>query len=85
MNPSNLTYEALLCTGHHLEWISLAPPEFCPTEAAIERAAGFITATLPTHSYGTITASYAPFSHAARSVALLKLVDAAAYSCAEGF
>jgi hypothetical protein len=53
-NPTNardsakedLTSDLLLATGHHLEWISVAPPQFRPKKETIQRAVDWCCRTL---------------------------------------
>ena len=32
-------YKAVIATGHHLEWLAIAPPEFHPPREVVQRAA----------------------------------------------
>ncbi|MFV0443836.1 MAG: hypothetical protein ACK5Q5_09720 [Planctomycetaceae bacterium] len=58
-------------TGHHLEWIALAPEELVPSDESIGRAIDYLVSamtTLPGENYYT---HFAPLSHAARALVLL--------------
>jgi hypothetical protein len=70
-------FQAIAATGHHLEWISYAPPPLRPGEETIRRAARFLAESIPLNSVTTISRSYPRFSHAARALVLLEEVDPA--------
>jgi hypothetical protein len=69
-------YAQLIVTGHHLEWMALAPPEFCPPTDCVAKAARFV--------HGAIVKLRQPFfatpdeysigTHAARALCLLQCV-----------
>lgn len=59
-------------TGHHLEWIALAPPGLRPSRASITRAANFLLQDLAGSDLSAESPDYLPATHAARALCLLK-------------
>jgi len=68
-------FQAIAVTGHHLEWIALAPPQFRPRRESVERAALALARLIPQQPPPTVANSYAPFSHAARALLLMEEAD----------
>lgn len=69
------TFQFVVATGHHLEWIAMAPPELRPQADTIRAAASHLAEMIPTHTANTIHNGYTTFTHAARALALLEEVD----------
>lgn len=65
-------FQAIAATGHHLEWIALAPDRLRPKREVIGRAAVALTRLINKHASVTISNSYPPFSHAGRALALMQ-------------
>ncbi len=69
--------DRITVTGHHLEWMALAPPEVLPSRETISRAIHALKTDvveltrIPGRSFKVIL----PASHAARALALMKGVD----------
>lgn len=63
-------YDRLLVTGHHLEWLALAPEEVQPPRENIVRAARWTLKTILEISDKDLADHYGPFSHAARALCL---------------
>jgi hypothetical protein len=63
-------YDKLLVTGHHLEWLALAPDEVLPPRENIIRAARWTVKTIQEISDADLKEKYGPFSHAARALCL---------------
>jgi hypothetical protein len=61
-------HDKLLVTGHHLEWLALAPEEVQPPRETIVRAGQWLTRTLLEIDEKTLLQAYGPYSHAARAV-----------------
>lgn len=71
-------YARVLATGHHLEWISLAPPEVCPRREVVKRAIDYLKRTLtrmPEPFFVNVDV-YPLSTHAARALCLIRGVSA---------
>lgn len=62
--------ERILATGHHLEWMALAPPETLPPRETIVRAAQWLGRAMLEVDDRTVALEYGPFSHGARAMCL---------------
>ena len=62
--------EEILLTGHHLEWLALAPKEILPPRDNIVRAGQWIVNALKEVDEKTLNEQYGPFTHAARALCL---------------
>lgn len=69
-NHQNDLAGRILATGHHLEWLALAPPEAQPPREAIVRAGQWTVRALLEVDEETLARHYGPFSHAARALCL---------------
>jgi hypothetical protein len=63
--------ELLHVTGHHLEWIALAPPHLRPNPSVVEKAAVGLNMLILRMPPQTLNLEYGPFSHAVRALVLL--------------
>lgn len=63
-------YDQILVTGHHLEWMALAPPQVLPPRETIVRASQWLVSAMLEESDARLKEKYGPFSHAARALAL---------------
>ncbi len=68
-------YDKILVTGHHLEWLALAPDEVQPPRETIVRAGQWLARTLTEMDPKSIVQAYGPYSHAARALCLWRQVD----------
>ena len=68
-------HDRLLVTGHHLEWLALAPDEVQPPRETIVRAGQWLSRTLLEMDEATLTSAYGPYSHAARALCLWKGIE----------
>ncbi|HUE72609.1 MAG TPA: hypothetical protein VMP01_17115 [Pirellulaceae bacterium] len=68
-------HDKLLVTGHHLEWLALAPEEAQPPRETIVRAGQWLTRTLLEMDSMQLHKAYGPYSHAARALCLWKGVE----------
>lgn len=62
--------ESIEATGHHLEWMTICPPQWRPAPEVIARAATYLAKTLP-EVESFVTADwhrYLPFSHAVKAL-----------------
>ena len=67
--------DRILVTGHHLEWLALAPPEVQPPREHIARAARWLVDAMLEVDQQTLESHYGPFSHAARALCLWRSQD----------
>jgi hypothetical protein len=70
------SYDKLLVTGHHLEWLALAPDDVQPPRETIIRAAQWLARTLVEMDEGELAAAYGPYTHAARALCLWRGMEA---------
>ena len=68
-------HDKLLVTGHHLEWLALAPEEVQPPRENIVRAGQWLTRTLLDIDQKELNTAYGPYSHAARALCLWRSVE----------
>jgi hypothetical protein len=68
-------YDRILVTGHHLEWLALAPAEVQPPRETVVRAGQWLVRTLLELDQKDIEAAYGPYTHAARALALWRGKD----------
>jgi hypothetical protein len=60
----------VIATGHHLEWLSIAPKELHPPEETIRRAMQWIVKTTKENPQQTILENYTFFSHIGKAAAM---------------
>lgn len=65
----------ILATGHHLEWLALAPENVHPPRENIIRAAQWLVRAMDEVDEPTLNEQYGPFSHAARALCLWRSRD----------
>ncbi len=63
-------YKQVIATGHHLEWLAIAPPELHPPREQIQKAARWIIRTTKEMSVEDILQRYTFFSHVGNALAL---------------
>jgi len=68
-------YDRILTTGHHLEWLALAPPEVQPPQETIVRAGQWLARAMLAEDAKNLKKHYGPFSHAARALCLWRSKD----------
>jgi hypothetical protein len=68
-------YDQILVTGHHLEWLALAPEEVQPPRETVVRAGQWLTRTLLEMDEAALLEAYGPYTHAARALALWRSKD----------
>ncbi len=69
-NAKTDLYERILLTGHHLEWLALAPPEVQPPRETIVRAGQWLVRAMLEIDPQTLASHYGPCSHAGRALCL---------------
>ncbi|MGD9645124.1 MAG: hypothetical protein AB7U73_05385 [Pirellulales bacterium] len=68
--------DRILATGHHLEWLALAPLEVQPPRESIVRAAQWLVQAMREVDDRTLDIDYGPFSHSARALSLWRHSEA---------
>ena len=63
-------YDHILLTGHHLEWLALAPPEVQPPREAVVRAGQWLVRAMVEADADVLRKHYGPFTHAVRALCL---------------
>ena len=69
----------VIATGHHLEWLSIAPKELHPPEETIRRAMQWIIKTTKDNSQQTILDNYTFFSHIGKAGAMWRRTSPGAF------
>lgn len=69
-NSDGTLYERILLTGHHLEWLALAPPEVQPPREVLARAGQWLVRAMLEADAEDLREHYGPFTHAARALCL---------------
>ena len=69
----------VIATGHHLEWLSIAPQELHPPEATIQRAMHWIVKTTKEQPQQTILDNYTFFSHIGKAAAMWRKTSPEAF------
>lgn len=68
-------HDKLLVTGHHLEWLALAPDEVQPPRETIVRAGQWLARTLAELDQKDLIEAYGPYTHAARALCMWRSAD----------
>jgi hypothetical protein len=70
-NPGNhAAYRDVIATGHHLEWLAIAPEDLHPPREMIRKAARWIIDNTTSKSRAKIQESYTFYSHVGNALAL---------------
>ena len=62
-------YKSVIATGHHLEWLAIAPPEFHPDREVVRKAARWLVANVRSKKEHEILAWYTFYSHVGSALA----------------
>ena len=69
--PSNeAEYRSVIATGHHLEWLAIAPQDLHPPREMIYKAADWIVKTTLSQPAATISRNYTFYSHVGNALCL---------------
>lgn len=68
-------HDKILVTGHHLEWLALAPDDVQPPRETVIRAAQWLARTLVEMDKKDLLEAYGPYTHAARALCLWRGVE----------
>ena len=63
-------FEKAIATGHHLEWLAIAPPELHPPREQIRRAADWVIGSTLQQSEDRFVHMYTYYSHVGNALAL---------------
>ncbi|MCA9076117.1 MAG: hypothetical protein KDA93_13900 [Planctomycetaceae bacterium] len=63
-------YKQVIATGHHLEWLAIAPPELHPPDEQIRKAARWVIDTTTSQTANDILPRYTFYSHVGNALAL---------------
>lgn len=69
-NPSEKGYRRVIATGHHLEWLAIAPLELHPDREQIRRAADWAIRNVAETPQSVINDNYTFYSHVGNSLSL---------------
>jgi len=72
-------YKQVIATGHHLEWLAIAPEELHPPKEVIEKAVRWIVATTTSQTQAEILERYTFFSHVGGALASWRSVHPAEF------
>ena len=79
-NPQEIPeYKNVIATGHHLEWLAIAPKELHPPHEQIVKAAKWIIKNTTEHSEAEILQKYTFYSHVGNALALWRNTHAATF------
>lgn len=76
MKDDNPEYRNVIATGHHLEWLAIAPPDLHPPREMIEKAADWIIENTTSKTPEQIMESYTFYSHVGNALALWRSTTA---------
>jgi hypothetical protein len=76
MEDDNPEYRNVIATGHHLEWLAIAPPDLHPPREMIEKAADWIIENTTSKTRDEIMESYTFYSHVGNALALWRSTTA---------
>jgi hypothetical protein len=68
-------HDKLLVTGHHLEWLALAPEAVQPPREHIIRASQWLSRALVEMDEKDLLEAYGPYTHAARALCLWRSLE----------
>jgi len=69
-DPDEKLYRRVIATGHHLEWLAIAPRELHPPHGQIVKAAKWAVRNSLSTSQDVIDANFTYYSHVANALAL---------------
>jgi len=72
-------YKNVIATGHHLEWLAIAPKELHPPHEQIVKAAKWVIKNTTEHSEAEILQKYTFYSHVGNALALWRNTHAATF------
>ena len=77
--PDEPMSKRVIATGHHLEWLSIAPIELHPPRTQILKAADWLIANVEETPQDEIDANYTFYSHVGKALAMWRQTSPAAF------
>ena len=78
-DPGDALSKCVIATGHHLEWLSIAPLELHPPRAQILKAADWLVSNVEKTSQDEIDTNYTFYSHVGKALAMWRHTSPAAF------
>lgn len=78
-DPQEKAHKRVIATGHHLEWLSIAPPELHPPREQIVRAASWLLKNVTETPQSEIDQNYTFYSHVGKALAMWRKTSPAAF------
>jgi len=78
-DPGEPLSKRVIATGHHLEWLSIAPVELHPPRELILKAADWLIANVEKTSQDEIDSNYTFYSHVGKALAMWRHTSPAAF------
>ena len=78
-DPGEPMSKRVIATGHHLEWLSIAPIELHPPRAQILKAADWLIANVEKTPQDEIDTNYTFYSHVGKALAMWRHTSPAAF------
>ncbi|MEZ6034629.1 MAG: hypothetical protein R3C17_16160 [Planctomycetaceae bacterium] len=78
-DPNEPMSKRVIATGHHLEWLSIAPVELHPPRERILKAADWLVANVETTPQDQIDANYTFYSHVGKALAMWRRTSPAQF------
>ncbi len=78
-DPDEPMSKRVIATGHHLEWLSIAPVELHPPREQVQKAADWLIANVAATPQDEIDSSYTFYSHVGKALAMWRHTSPAAF------
>lgn len=78
-DPKAATSKRVIATGHHLEWLSIAPPELHPPREQILKAADWLVKNTTELPQAEIDQNYTFYSHVGKALAMWRRTSPAEF------
>jgi len=79
IDPTEKISKRVIATGHHLEWMSIAPEKFHIPAAQIQKAAQWLLANVQNTPQSEIDQNYTFYSHVAKALAMWRKTSPAEF------
>jgi hypothetical protein len=78
-DPAEAISKRVIATGHHLEWLSIAPIELHPPKDQILKAADWLVANVAATPQDEIDTNYTFYSHVGKALSMWRQTSPAAF------